>query len=364
MRYFTTKNNRVRAFVTLFALLMSAGMWAQETCAPDEHEWGEWQEWAPTCTTSGMFYRECTKCEEWDIGEDIPPLGHMWGDWIVTKKPTCIYNGRQKHVCERCGDYDTATIPPLGHDYDDDNVCKRCGYELGKVKLANMGDNEDVIYGNVGSVVDVTLVDRTLKGGHWNSLSLPFALSAEQIATSPLAGAVIRTLTDFSNDGTTMTFKFSDVTEMEANMPYIVWIEGESIVNPVFEDVKIEYDWGGTVTLEGIWFRCNPCWSTLLSADDRRALFLQNDNLYYPTADVRIGSCRAYFYLREEAPIPADIKFVIDFGDERTTEIEKIENGELKIENEGWWTLDGRKLQDEPTEKGIYIVNGKKVVIQ
>ena len=41
-----------------------------------------------------------------------------------------------------------------------------------------MGDNEDVIYGNVGSVVDVTLVDRTLKGGHWNSeakyAALPF----------------------------------------------------------------------------------------------------------------------------------------------------------------------------------------------
>ena len=96
MRYFTTKNNRARAFVALFTLLMSAGMWAQETCAPDEHEWGEWQEWAPTCTTSGMFYRECTKCEEWDIGEDIPPLGHMWGDWIVTKEPgspvkPCVY---------------------------------------------------------------------------------------------------------------------------------------------------------------------------------------------------------------------------------------------------------------------------------
>ena len=30
----------------------------------------------------------------------------------------------------------------------------------------------------------------------------------------------------------------------------------------------------------------------------------------------------------------------------------------------GWYLLDGRKLSGTPTQKGIYIVNGKKVVIQ
>ena len=31
---------------------------------------------------------------------------------------------------------------------------------------------------------------------------------------------------------------------------------------------------------------------------------------------------------------------------------------------DGWYTLNGVKLQGMPTEKGIYINNGKKVVIK
>jgi hypothetical protein len=29
-----------------------------------------------------------------------------------------------------------------------------------------------------------------------------------------------------------------------------------------------------------------------------------------------------------------------------------------------WYTLDGQKLQTQPTQKGMYIVNGQKVVIK
>jgi hypothetical protein len=29
-----------------------------------------------------------------------------------------------------------------------------------------------------------------------------------------------------------------------------------------------------------------------------------------------------------------------------------------------WYTLDGRKLQGKPTQKGAYIISGKKVVIK
>ena len=29
-----------------------------------------------------------------------------------------------------------------------------------------------------------------------------------------------------------------------------------------------------------------------------------------------------------------------------------------------WYTLDGMKLQAAPTKKGVYIMNGKKVVVK
>ena len=31
--------------------------------------------------------------------------------------------------------------------------------------------------------------------------------------------------------------------------------------------------------------------------------------------------------------------------------------------NDNWHTLDGRKLSGEPTKSGIYVRNGKKVIV-
>ena len=56
---------------------------------------------------------------------------------------------------------------------------------------------------------------------------------------------------------------------------------------------------------------------------------------------------------------------LIDHNGVATT-IGSIENGELIIENDAdnWYTLDGLKLNGKPTQKGLYINNGKKVAIK
>ena len=75
------------------------------------------------------------------------------------------------------------------------------------------------------SYYNVTLNGRTLyKDGDWNTLCLPFDLSAEQIAASPLAGATIMELDGTHSDLTdgTLTLNFNDATEMVAGRPYIV----------------------------------------------------------------------------------------------------------------------------------------------
>jgi hypothetical protein len=49
-------------------------------------------------------------------------------------------------------------------------------------------------------------------------------------------------------------------------------------------------------------------------------------------------------------------------GGNGTTGIDAIEN--VTIDNEGWYDLQGRKLQAKPNRSGIYIHNGKKVVVR
>ena len=49
----------------------------------------------------------------------------------------------------------------------------------------------------------------------------------------------------------------------------------------------------------------------------------------------------------------------------KTTGIESLTSDPSpKGEGSGYYTLDGRRLQDKPTAKGLYIVNGRKVVIK
>ena len=81
------------------------------------------------------------------------------------------------------------------------------------------------------------------------------------------------------------------------------------------------------------------------------------------------------FYLSQTGTIPENGVYlelqaeksrsrgVLSIGDDGTTGIQQIENG-LNLEKNGWYTLDGRRLESAPTRKGLYINNGKKVVIK
>jgi hypothetical protein len=55
-------------------------------------------------------------------------------------------------------------------------------------------------------------------------------------------------------------------------------------------------------------------------------------------------------------------RLVFQNEEEKPTNILSVDNSQLSDDN--WYTLDGRKLESEPTEKGVYIVNGKKVMVQ
>lgn len=71
---------------------------------------------APTCTTDGLEFRKCTRCdyEETRVAEE---LGHdMSGVWNVRTQPTCTTPGLEYQECT-VGDYEiTRPIAALGHN--------------------------------------------------------------------------------------------------------------------------------------------------------------------------------------------------------------------------------------------------------
>ena len=120
--------------------------------------------------------------------------------------------------------------------------------------LSDNSDNTSVISANNNSTIVIQLSGRTLyKDGDWNTLCLPFALSAEQIAASPLSGATIMELDGAGSHLTngTLTLNFNAATEIEAGRPYIVkWPITRVITTPSDWD-SFAADVAGGNTYEG-----------------------------------------------------------------------------------------------------------------
>ena len=238
------------------------------------------------------------------------------------------------------------------------------------ISLADNADNSTTINTAYGFLANVTLSGRTLyKDGAWNTLCLPF--SVDNFTGTPLEGATVKTLasTDFSGGTLTMNFT-EDLTGIEAGKPYIVkWADGTGIENPVFNGVIIR---GVTANVETDYVDFVGCYSPVgIYTEEKTNLYLgANNTLYYPTASgFKVNACRGYFQLKQgltagEAANGARA-FVLNFGDDSnatgilTTNFTNPTNSD----NE-WYSLDGCRLNGKPTSKGIYINNGRKVVIK
>ena len=88
---------------------------------------------------------------------------------------------------------------------------------------------------------------------------------------------------------------------------------------------------------------------------------LYNDKLYYSMAGT-VPAGGIYMALPENSP--AKTRSYINIGDDSdTTGITTVWD-EPKTTTSAWYSLDGRRLDSMPTRKGIYIKDGRKVVIK
>lgn len=231
---------------------------------------------------------------------------------------------------------------------------------------------------------NVTLQGRTLYKNMWNTLCLPFSVTDGNnednlsFSGTPIEGATVMELDNegiynghkTGIEGNTLYLYFKDALTMNAGTPYIVKLASNSndIVNPMFLDVipttsetssiqSAEQD----VTMKG-------CFAPYeVTGENRSMLYLgDNDKLYYPNAAMTINAFRAYFELDGQMSATALSRVVMNIGDE-TTAVPFVP-ADLQ-QTEQVYDLQGRKvnvrsgrLQGKNVKKGVYIVNGRKVV--
>lgn len=236
-------------------------------------------------------------------------------------------------------------------------VPKAKNYTLDETKT----DNVIETYENT----NVTL-QRTLSKDYWNTFCVPFALDAEQVAQYFGEGTQLRTYEGNCNNNIVY---FATVDNIEAGKPYIMKPGNAVVTNPTFEGVSMVatgLDKNGnpqavgdasTVQMKGIY-------NQIELKTDKTELFLgDNDLFYYPIDDIdarTIGGLRAYFIV----PQGTDIKKLRANLDGTPTSLGTIFDTEES--NAPVYNLQGQCVGNSlrALKSGIYIQNGKKVVVK
>lgn len=276
-------------------------------------------------------------------------------------------------------------------------------WHVATIEIADHSNENSITFSEKdGQTCNVVLKDRTLyKDGSWNTICLPFDVDMTD-PDCPLYGATYRTVTDASISGTTLSLTFAEKRSdgwadntIRMGVPYIIkWDkandyvddDAHNIVNPVFTNVEIQYVgtdfWNGdalsnsTVAFCGTYNAITNIADKWVDASVNGAgkpfdvLLLGADNtLRYAGSGASLGACRAYF-LVDPAAVEAGASrltsFSIDFGEGEATAIKEIGNSQSSNRKspDVWYSLNGVRLSGKPTQRGIYINNGKKVVIK
>ena len=211
----------------------------------------------------------------------------------------------------------------------------------------------------------------------WNTMVLPFNVTVEELSKQ-LGYAIVNVVNPEKTTGTNIVFRL-EMDEIPANTPFTVKTS-KAIANGAtlkFDNKTIKYvaepsiEAGG----QGYTFKAKYAGLTIDKESDGLLKFLYGDQdgwgrvLADKDYSWDIMPFAAYIDLTEATDPNAarEVTFTMEEIDGSTTTIRNISvdtASELKNATEGWYTIDGIRLQGAPTEKGIYINNGKKVVLK
>lgn len=215
-------------------------------------------------------------------------------------------------------------------------------------------DTDTKIKANNGKTVDVKLT-RSLKAGAWNTICLPFDVITEQIKNILKAEGMVREYAD--DDATAQTITFKKVEgNMKAGEPYLIK-PTEDITSLAFEGVTITAIEGN---LQGKAYGICGTLGKYTMKTDGTELFLNAAGKFVAPAAATntMKGFRAYFMVPSGSSAAA-ININID-GE--TTGINSIET-EATV-NGKVYNLNGQYVGNSLNglKKGIYVVNGKKVI--
>ena len=214
--------------------------------------------------------------------------------------------------------------------------------------------------------VDVTVI-RGINAGTWSTIVLPFPIADVQSVFG--TGAIVKDFKGYVYDAAKdhITVNFSEVTAMEANHPYIIKVSSpiteftvENVDVTPSKDPRVKrgtdtmQDFAGTYVANFNFYE----------AATNTPLYISGNQFWYASAQTKpMKAFRAYFDFADDHVAQSRIQMASD----EPTAINEIVNS--KTVNGKYYDLQGRQIVNRKSSnrelpKGLYIVNGKKVVIK
>jgi len=204
-----------------------------------------------------------------------------------------------------------------------------------------------------GGMGDITLT-RSITANKWSTIVVPFDIA--DVKTVFGEGTTVAELTS----GTATTLNFTTCTAMEANQPYAIKVTND-FSSATIEDVTIEES--TTTQTVGNW----QFVGTYANGNIPSGSYFFSGNQLWMAEDGSntIAPFRAYFTTTE--PAARELAFFIDGESTGVNEVLRRFSSTKSMKNEEFATapvfnLNGQRVA-QPT-KGLYIVNGKKVIIK
>ncbi len=215
---------------------------------------------------------------------------------------------------------------------------------------------------------------RNLKASCWKAMSLPYNLSKEQTkALFPSAKITTLSKVETSKDNTQqLIISFDNVDHIEANKPYLIKVASDQsafslcgVANDVTKfqsetiTVKESPDPKTSVSLVST---C-PTSESEMSSIPLNAYYLR-DGVFYPNTNanrkIKAGLCYMTIQTGSSNAKSFSIKYDGEEEGDISTGIHEIQTSQAASRSEAIYTLQGVRVQHPG--KGIYIVNGKKIL--
>ena len=206
---------------------------------------------------------------------------------------------------------------------------KLTGVKSSTLILNEITDNAATLTEWDGKEGFVTVM-RTLTAGMYNTFAVPFSIAIPE-------GWTVKELTSATLDGETIYLNFDDALSIEAGKPYLVKVSAEA-------DLSVAPFTGATVSKTAVPFTSD--YVDFIPTLGKTTITGSN-----------IKGFRAYFQLKEKAS--GARAFTLNLDGE-TTGISLTPNSSKEGDG-SVYDLQGRRLS-QPTQKGVYIKNGKKEI--